>query len=171
VRLLVVLLLLTVLAAPGNVRAQEPATELLALAQTIRCFFELGQRLEWLDGSPVARSATPPDGPVVLDRIDREAGRARLTVINWRGELHSVDVAVVLFDTGPLARLSGRSTHGLTFLEVTHAGAVSMITVWSPADELSLPSQPRSYPAAWSWHAALEAPTPEQNPGWCQVEE
>lgn len=169
-RLSVLILALVLVASFADLQAQHAATEVLKGAQTLRCIFETGQRLEWLDGNPVIRPAAPPDAPIVVDRIDREAGRARFVVVNWQGESHLQDVAVTVFETGPLPRLDGRSTYGLTFLEVTQAGAVSMITVWSPADPLSLPGEPGSYPAAWSWHGALEVPTPEQNPGWCRVE-
>jgi hypothetical protein len=169
-RLLSVILTLALIAGPADLVAQQATTELLREAQTLRCVFEMGQRLEWLDGTPVVRPAAPPDAPIVVDRIDRETGRARLIVVSWKGEPLLEDVAVAVLDTGPLPRLDGRSTYGLTFLEVTQAGAVSMITVWSPADPQSLPAEARSYPAAWSWHGALEVPTPEQNPGWCRVE-
>ncbi|MEX2532078.1 MAG: hypothetical protein WD960_15035 [Gemmatimonadota bacterium] len=166
-RKLSVAFLLAVLGVPVAVGAQES----LKQAETLRCFFETGHGFEWLDGSPITRSAEPVDGPIVVDRIDREAGRARLVVeVALTGEAHSEDVAVVVYDTGPLPRLEGRSTYGLTFLEISQAGAVSMITVWSPADAKSLPADAQSYPAAWSWHFALDVPTPEQNPGWCKVE-
>ena len=163
--------LVSVFGFPVALGAQGAATEPLQEAETLRCFFEAGHGFEWLDGSPVARSPEPSHGPIVVDRVDRGAGRARLVVrVDATGEPRAEDVAVVVYDTGPLPRLEGRSTYGLTFLEVSPAGTVSMITVWSPADPKSLPAEPQSYPAVWSWHFALDVPIPAQSPGWCRVE-
>jgi hypothetical protein len=159
------LLLTAATAAPVSLGAQD-SNALLAQAQTIRCFFQTGHMFEWIDRAARARPTEIDDTPVIFDRIDRDAGRARLIAMSPAGP-QLTDVAVVVFDTG---LIRGRSTYGLTFLEVSSAGSVNITTVWSPADSQSIPAQPGSYPAAYSHHNALDRPFPAQFPGWCRVE-
>jgi hypothetical protein len=160
-----VLLLTAASALSVPLGAQDP-NALLAQAQTLRCFFETGHMFEWIDGAPSGRATKIDDTPVIFDRIDHEAGRARLIAMSPAGP-QLADVAVVVFDTGPIP---GGSTYGLTFIEVSSAGSVNITTVWSPADSQSIPAQPGSYPAADSHHNALDRPFPSQFPGWCRVE-
>jgi hypothetical protein len=159
------LLLSALIAAPVPLGAQD-STALLSQAQTLRCLFETGHMFEWTEGVASGRSTEIDDTPVIFDRIDREAGRARLIAMSPAGP-QPADVAVVLFDTGPIR---GRSTYGLTFIEVSSAGSVNITTLWSPADSLSYPREPGSYPAVYSHHAAFDRPIPAQFPGWCHVE-
>jgi hypothetical protein len=159
------LVLIVGASAPPSLPAQD-LTPLLELAQTLRCFFETGHMFEWIEGAARGRATQIDDTPVIFDRIDREAGRARLIAMSPAGP-QLADVAVVTFDSG---LIRGRSTYGLTFVEVSSAGSVNMTTVWSPADSLSFPAESESYPAIYSHHIAFDRPIPAQFPGWCRVE-
>lgn len=159
-----VLLLIALVPGPVSLAAQDSSA--LLEAQTLRCLFETGHMFEWNQGGTVGRTTAIDDTPVIFDRVDHEAGRARVIAMSQAGP-QLADVTVVVFDSGPIR---GRTTYALTFVEVSPAGSVNMTTVWSPADSLSYPAESGSYPAVYSHHIALDRPIPAQFPGWCRVE-